>query len=54
MAKPLLQCIEGTRDYLGDAGRRFESVFAAAAAVFARYPLDDAAVDRLNRALRHA
>ncbi|MBP5233896.1 MAG: histidine--tRNA ligase [Planctomycetes bacterium] len=37
MAKQLLQCIEGTRDYLGDAGRRFEAVFAAAAAVFARY-----------------
>jgi Na+/melibiose symporter-like transporter len=29
-------------------------LLAAAAAVFARYPLDDAAVDRLNRALRHA
>lgn len=37
MAKDILRCIEGTRDYFGEEGNRFEKVHAAAADIFWRY-----------------
>lgn len=37
MAKQLLQCIEGTHDYLDENGRRFALVMEAAGEVFERY-----------------
>jgi histidyl-tRNA synthetase len=37
MTTPQYQCVEGTRDYFGETGRRFEKALAAAAATFALY-----------------
>lgn len=40
MTKNGIRLIEGTRDYYGEAGARFEQALAAAAAVFPRYGYD--------------
>lgn len=37
MAEEILRCIEGTRDYFGEDGNRFEKAFAAASDLFWRY-----------------
>ncbi len=37
MAENLLRCIEGTRDYFGDDGNRFEKAHIAASNLFRRY-----------------